>query len=256
MLKHFIKNRNGQKLAVVVNVNPDQNGLAFVMHGCHGYKEQPQMQMMADVFYENGYTTVNFDTRHTFGESDGDPAKVTVGSSYQDLEDIITWAKNQEWYQEPFCLIGHSLGAMCCALYAEKYPGKIKALAPLSSVISGKLSIESPFFKRILPEWKRLGYRHKISNSKPGCEVKLPYSFVEDKMNYDLLLKANRLTMPVFIAYGENEEGMTLEHQQMLVDAIPGPVEYHQIKKTIHTFREPEALAELKELLDKWVKSL
>lgn len=254
--KHFIKNHEGQKLAVVVSEHPDHKGLVFVMHGLGGFKEQFHIQTMAEAFSENGYTTVLFDTRYSIGESDGGTSEATYGSYSEDLETVIAWAKNHNWYQEPFCMAGHSLGSFALTLYAEQHPSEVKGIAPTSTVISGQLSVESPFFQRILPEWKTKGTRHRISSSKSGAEIVTPYYFVEDSLNYDLLPKADQLTMSVFMAVGEGDDGTPLEHQQMLYDLIPGPKELHVIKDTVHTFKTSEALAELKQLLDKWIKTL
>ncbi|MFH1433658.1 MAG: alpha/beta fold hydrolase, partial [Candidatus Uhrbacteria bacterium] len=176
-MKTFITNRKGQRIAVVVEENPEAKGLVFVMHGLGGFKEQPQMQMFAEVFFENGYTTVLFDTTNTLGESEGQYEDGTFGSYYEDLEDVIAWASSQGWYQEPFCMIGHSLGSFCTALYAENFPEKVKGLAPISTVVSGRLIKDSPYFKQNAAEWKNTGWKITESVSKPGVTKRLPWSF-------------------------------------------------------------------------------
>lgn len=40
MQKLFIKNRKGQNVLVIVDESKNQEGLAFVMHGLGGFKEQ------------------------------------------------------------------------------------------------------------------------------------------------------------------------------------------------------------------------
>lgn len=59
-----------------------------------------------------------------------------MGTHYHDLKDVIEWAQTQDWYQEPFCLAGHSLGGLSNLIYATNYPNKIKAFAPNSACIS------------------------------------------------------------------------------------------------------------------------
>src|SRR3989344_7367385 len=139
-MKIFIKNRNDKKIAVVVDKNQKSKGLAFVMHGLGGFKEQKHIQTFADAFREKGFIVIRFDTTNTLGESDGAYEDATVTNYYEDLEDVIGWASGQRWYQEPFYLAGHSLGGLSVALYAEKYPEKVKGLIPISTVVSGKLS--------------------------------------------------------------------------------------------------------------------
>jgi len=120
MEKIFIQNRKNQKLAVLVDQPENPKGLAFVMHGLGGFKEQPHIKIFAQSFQGAGYIVVRFDATNTFGESDGNYEDATTTNYYEDLEDVIGWAKTQAFYQEPFFLAGHSLGGICVALYAEK----------------------------------------------------------------------------------------------------------------------------------------
>src|SRR3990172_5193273 len=134
MQKVFIKNRRGLKISVLVETAENQKGLAFVMHGLGGYKEQPHLETIAKLFKENGYTVVRFDTTNTIGESEGNFEDATITNYYEYLEDVIKWSGTQKWYMEPFVLVGHSLGGISTALFAENYPEKVKALAPISTV--------------------------------------------------------------------------------------------------------------------------
>lgn len=254
--KYFIKNSHDQKLAVVVNENSDHKGLAFVMHGLGGFKEQPQMITMAEPFFENGYTTVLFDVANTIGESEGSYEKATIGSYYQDLEDVISWAKGQDWHIEPFCLIGHSLGGFCVAYYAENNPAEVKAIAPIATVVSGKISADTEDHKRHSENWKKTGWKISESNSKPGTIKKLPWSFVEDSWQYDLLPEVDKLAMPVFMAVGDEDTCTPLNHQQILFEALLGRKELNIINNSRHTFRNPDALRQLKQLLGDWVKKM
>ena len=254
--KLFIKNRKGQKIAVLVEKPENPKGLAFVMHGLGGFKEQPHIQTFAEAFLRNGYTTVRFDSTNTIGESEGRMEDITATSSFEDLEDVINWAESQEWYEKPFVLAGHSLGGICTTLYAEKYPEKIKGLAPISTVISGKLTNETIYTPEYLKKWKETGYVLQESHSKPGVMKKINWSFIEDNRQYNVLPEADKLTMPVLLIVGENDVGTPLKHQQLLYDKLPGRKEIHIIKGAEHTFRAQHELEEIKQIFNKWIKSL
>jgi len=253
MQKQLIKNRKNQNMAVIIENVPNPKGLVFIMHGLGGFKEQNHIQAFAQSFQENNYTVVRFDTTNTFGESDGKYENATTTNYYEDLEDVIKWAKNQDWYQEPFILAGHSLGGICTALYAENYPSKIKALAPISTVVSGKLSFDA-HTKEEMENWEKTGWKIKESKSIPGVIKKLPWSQMVDRMKYDLLKKADKLTMPVLLIVGENDHSCPPKHHKILFEALPGKKELHVIKGAVHTFRKEEHLEEIKEIFDKWIK--
>ena len=252
MIKEFIKNRLGRQLAVLVDRPKQSKGLTFVMHGLGGFKEQPHIETIAKIFVENNFTAVRFDTTNTFGESDGDYKDATVTNDYNDLEDVINWARGQPWYREPFILAGYSIGGMCISLYAQKYPEQVQALAPISTTVSGKLSLSLHSPDKI-EVWKRTGYQTK---QKPRGMVKIKYSHWEDRLKYDLLPKVNKLTMPVLMVVGEHDDATPLEHQQILYNVLSGKKEFHVIHGAPHTFKDKEHLRELGELFNQWVKNL
>lgn len=250
-MKTFIRNRKNQKVVVVVEEHPNSQNLVFVMHGLGGTKEQPHVQTFAQAFRDNGFTVVLFDTTNSFGESDGDYADATTTNYLSDLEDVIAWAKTQPWYQEPFWLVGHSLGGISTALYTEDHPETVKALAPISTVVSGELSVQS-HEKKYLEEWKRTGWLIKQSQTRPGLVKKLKWAEMEDRMKYDLLPKVDKLTMPVLMIVGDQDSA--LENQKVLYDKLPGKKELHIIKGAPHTFVDPDHLLEIKNIFDKWIK--
>lgn len=256
--KQFIKNRKNQKVAVLVDTPSVIKGLAFVMHGLGGFKEQPHIQKIADAFTNNGYMVINFDTTNTLGESDGNYEDATVTNYYEDLEDVINWTSQQSWYQEPFVLAGHSLGGISIALFAEKFPKKVKAIAPISTVVSGKLSVDQR--QKDDPEelinWEKTGYLEQVSNSKPGLVKKLKWSHITDRLKYDLLPNVSNLMMPVLLIVGELDTSTPFEHQKVLYEKLPGNKELHVIKGASHTFRETKHLEEIYTILDNWIKKI
>src|SRR3989338_7166679 len=258
MQKVFIKNRKDQKVAVIFEEAETPKGLAFVMHGLGGFKEQAHLEMIADLFKKNGYTVVRFDTTNTIGKSEGNFEDATVTNYYEDLEDVIKWSESQIWHQEPFVLVGHSLGGISTALFAENYPNKVKALAPISTVVSGALSVEA--HKKFEPEefknWEKTGWLEAKSQSKPRVVKRLKWSHIADRLKYDLLPQANKLTMPVLLIVGENDTRTPLDHQKILYNVLPGQKELHIIKGSPHTFRDPAHLEELKNLFNQWIKKI
>ncbi|MCX6798238.1 MAG: alpha/beta fold hydrolase [Candidatus Falkowbacteria bacterium] len=254
--KLFIKNRKNQNVCVLVEIPAKPAGLAFVMHGLGGFKEKSTTATQARALLDNNYITVRFDTTNTLGESDGDFSEATTTNYYEDLEDVIDWAAKQDWYQEPFILCGHSLGGICVALYAEKFPEKIKALASLATTISGKLLFASRDPKD-LAEWKKAGSKIYVSRAKPGVVKNFKWDFMEDILKYDILERADKLTMPVLLIVGELDRSETLANQQLLLAHLPGEAkELHVIKDAPHTWREPKHLEESYNIISQWLKSI
>jgi pimeloyl-ACP methyl ester carboxylesterase len=192
----FIYNRKNQKIAVLVDHAENSQGLVFVMHALSGFKEQPDSVTFAKAFSDHNYTVIRFDTTNSFGESDGNYEDATVTNYYEDLEDVIARAHDQDFYQEPFVLCGASLGGLCIILYAEQYPNKVKALAPVSTLISGQLSRDN-YSPEKLQERERTGRR--IEKRSNGDIKQLKRSHMIDRLRYDILPKTHLLTMPVLL---------------------------------------------------------
>ncbi len=252
MEKINIKNRKGEKIVVLFERSDNPKGLAFVMHGLSGSKEQPHIATFAQAFKDKGFIVVRFDTTNTYGESDGRYEDATTTNYYEDLEDVISWAKTQDWFIAPFWLAGHSLGGISIILYAEKNPSDVKALAPISTVVSGKLSAEARG-DEVMKQWQEKGFEEEKSTSIPGLVKRTPWSHMEDRLKYDVLPEVDKLKMPVLLIVGDKDDSTPLTHQQILFDKLSGPKEIHVIKDAPHTFRTERELEEIKKIMEAWI---
>lgn len=259
-MKFELKNRRNLKVVGIVETPEDPTGLAFIAHGQGGYKEQPHIQAFKTAFLENGFTVVLFDATHSIGESEGDIENVTQTGYLQDLEDVINWAKEQQWYQKPFALCGHSMGGMSVTLYAEQHPKDVLALVPASPVVNHDLAIKNVGHV-FLKAWEAKGYFESESASKPGAVKRVGWGYVEDLKGHNLLSGAGALTMPILILVGDNDKATPLSNQQILFRAIPSvSKKIIVIKDADHNFRGAgsygEKLEEVKNLISSWLKEL
>lgn len=255
MEKIFIKTRKDEKLCVVISEKTSQKGLVFIMHGLGSHKDLPLLKNISQVFEENNYSVVSFDTTNSSGESDGDLADATLTNYYQDLEDVLVWSKEQGFYQEPFILVGHSMGGFCVAYYAENHPKKIKSVALVSTVVSGLFFEETLHFKEMAEEWEKKGIREWESQSQPGVIKRLKWSHVLDRRKYDLLPNIGTLTMPVLLVAGELDDIIPAQQQELLFNNLPGKnKEINVIKNANHFFGKPEHQEEVKKVFDRWLK--
>ena len=255
MEKLFITNRDGKRLAIIVDVPKQPRGLAFVAHGLGGRKEEPHTTEFARAFFDENYITIRWDARNTFGESEGAYEDATVTNYFEDMEDVMVWARTQSWYHEPFFLAGHSLGGIITLLYAEQHPKKVLGLAPISTVVSGKLSMESRIQEHgqaQIDEWKKTGWVERVGSS--GKIKRIRWHEMEERQKYDTLAHAQKITMPVLMIVGENDPTTPVKHQQLLFDAIPGKKEMHILPGQAHVFKGEETLERIYELFRAWIQ--
>lgn len=256
MLSTTIPNRLGLNLAIVIDPAPHARGVAFVLHGLSGFKEQPHIVAAAQALNHHGFTVVRYDGSNSFGEGGGRIEDATPTTFIHDLEDVLAWAKSQVWFAGQLVLCGHSMGGLAVALYAEQHPQEVFAVAPMAPVVSGKLCRET-YSKEDLEKWQTTGWREDYSKSKPGRLRRLPWSHQEDRMRYDLVPLAGNLKMPALIIVGEKDEVCPPRHQQIFLDAIPaGKKELAIIPGAPHTSRDPEQIAAIARVLGEWAGRL
>lgn len=253
----FIQNRRGQRVAVAVDRADLQRGLVFLAHGLGGTKSSARLKLIAGAFVHKGFTAVRFDTTNTYGESDGAYELSTFTNYYEDLEDVIEWARSQQWFQEPFALAGLSFGGKSITLYAERHPERVFAVAPIATGISGEFRIEASNRRdpNRIRSWKESGWKEEKSSTFPGRIYRLPWSHMEDDLAYDTLKDARKLTMPVLLIVGEKDERTPPNHVRQLYDAIPdGRKELHVVKGMEHTFKE-KFFPVVEKIILKWINT-
>jgi len=253
-----IKNRYNLEIVGYVEIPEEPIGLAFTLHGLGSTKETPNITYLVDTFLKHNYIVVNFDATNSVGGSGGRYEYSTFGKHYEDLVDVISWAKNQEWYKEPFVLAGHSMGGYAVLQYAEDYPNEVKSVFAFAPTISGELSVKAKekYSREDFNKWKETGWQIRESKSIPGVIKKLPWSHMEERMNHNLLINVKKLNMPVAILVGDKDEQCPLEQQEILFDSLTTKKDLYTIIGAPHTFRTEDDLNSLKKYLDIWLRNL
>ncbi len=259
MEKIILQNRKGQNIVGILE-KPENGtiiGTAVIEHGYGGFKEQKHILAMRDAFLENGFVTFNFDATNTFGESDGDFEKATLGLHTEDFEDVTEWIQEQNWFTGPLAITGHSMGGYACARYAETFPEKVSFCLPIAPVVSGQLSWDAlrEFKPEEFNEWREKGMLEDESRSKPGAIKRKPWSHMEERLGHDLLPDAHKLTMPLFLFVGTEDTAIPPKHVRLLFDTIP------EGNKTLvvadgapHTYKTEKDISFLRNEIDKWLK--
>jgi pimeloyl-ACP methyl ester carboxylesterase len=251
---YTLTNRRGQTFYGHLYKAQKQQGFAVIQHGFAGAVAEEHTQAMIAAYLDNDYTVLAPDCTNSFNDADGSIEASTMQSHLRDLEDAIAWAENQDWYKQPFALAGHSLGGFAVLLYAESNPQKIELLFPAAAALNGPLLEEA--FAKYLPEeyhqCKEYGWDIKECSYKDGVYGYRYWRWFESMHDYDALAYVDRLTMPVLLIVGEQDEPCPPEHQQKLYDALPGPKEMHIIGDADHCY-QPK-ISEMQTLLENWLQ--
>ena len=259
--KFEIKNRHGLKLVIQVDTPENPKNLVFIAHGQGGSMAQIHIQAFGQAFLGNNYRVVYFDATHSLGQSEGDLVYVTYDNYIEDLEDVISWARTQDWFQQPFALCGQSMGAQSTAWYAEHHPDEIKLLAPIAPTVNFDLWVGTmePEFRK---QWQERGYKEELSRTL-GVMKRVGWGVAESLKKFDLLPEAGKLRMPVLFMAGEFDKPCPVENQMKVYERIPeGKKKFVKIAGAEHSFRNAETqeygkeVQAAKEALSSWLRGL
>lgn len=231
MQKIFIENRHGFKMAVRLIVNDSNSKLVFLEHGLSARKEYPHMLVLEEMFVKHGYNVINIDATNSLNESESSENGITVSGHYEDLVDVVNWAKLQNFYTEPFALAGQSLGALSVVHYAGEYPEMVDTLVACAfPYINGKIKLEAdPIASEIIKN----GYFNKVSKST-GRTLVMKTTWVEDLKTMDLTPYIRNITARTYVVIGSNDSESHLENSKRLFELLDCQKSYLELEGIPH----------------------
>ena len=252
-IKDSFHNRHGLRIVTQVDIPAAPRGLMFLVHGWKSAKESITMRPVAAAAHESDLITVRFDCTHSAGESDGEIPRSTITTFVEDLEDVVSWARGQGWFQAPYSVAGGSLGGITVLEHAHKYADEVKALIPIATVVSGIMTRDA-LMKRapgLFEAWERDGF----ANIEGTPDI--PWSHAEDRLKYDAMTYAKHLTMPVFMCGGEKDDMCPIEGQIALFNALGSKnKEMHVIPGCPHRITEPQHAEFLRTRLSRFLRGI
>lgn len=249
MLKKIcINNRRNLKLSLRVTFSENNEKLVFLLHGLGARNDYPHMLVIEETFAKHGYNVVNIDTTNSNNESDKSEEGITFTGTYNDLEDVIAWAKTQKFYKEPFSLAGQSMGAVACTLYAGNNSKQVDYLLVANfSWIDGK--IESQRNKR-REEILQNGYYVQTSKST-GKSFIIQRNYLDDLEMYNLTEAIQKITAKVSIIIGMADSEYHKNNGEILYELLKSKKELYKLAGVPHDLANtPEDKRKFKQLLN------
>ncbi len=249
-IKKFIKNKNQEKICILIDKPRHPKGIAIIMHGLGVTKEWVTIANSTKLFLKSGFIVVRFDARDTFGESEGKYEDATVSSYLQDLTDVVRWSKGQSWFRKPMILVGHSIGGLCVVKYATRRPKDIASIITLSTVISGKLTMQSPEY-RDWREWKKKGWRER-RDANGVLKRRIRWNHYANRLRFDLLKDAKKIKAPMLMISGSKDKITPAADNKLLYDRLQVKKEFHTIKGAEHDIKEPAQIVKINKIMRHW----
>ena len=248
----FIESTKG-KIALAIN-HPEikTKKLAILCSGFLDSKDYAHLAGLAEDLCKEGYTVARFDATGIW-ESKSVGEYLTT-HYLEDLKNVIDFMEKQDNFTY-LLLGGHSKGGFMALYHACQDP-RVSALLVIMSAY--------PFIKEsnkpIIEKWEKLGKRisHRdIPNSNKTKEIIIPFSYVADRLQYDLLAKLPNLQTPLIMVAGAEDQVALPEDVKTLFDQAPENKKYLLIPGVGHDYRKyPEQIKLINDIIITNLKQL
>jgi pimeloyl-ACP methyl ester carboxylesterase len=253
-----IRNKQGLTLVGEVLRNPQNAGVAVVVHGIGAYRSEPLMQALTDAAYDAGMTVVRYDATNSFGESGGTLKDMRFTTHLDDLESVLHLVKSQSWGSGPFVLLGHSLGGAASLHYAAAHPDAVGKLVLVSCVVGGAwwLKAHEDAIPDTLKTWRASGSlpkSHPIMKDRSG---EVSWAYAEDIQQRDFIENdASQVKCPALLVAGSIDPITPVAAQKDLQKALGGKTQLHVVQGCGHTYKSANQQQELKDTITAWLTS-
>lgn len=250
-----LKNRKGQR--IVADLEKPEGavkGTCIIEHGWGAHRKKSTILAIKKGFLESGFQVFVFDVPNSSNESEGKFEDSTLTTFAEDLEDVVKWVENQEWFVKPLALSGHSKGGYSVVRYAQKHPSEVDFLVPIAPVVSGKLSFETNMKRDAegFARWKETGTMTRTG--RDGKVYVHHWRQMEERLNHDLVPDAKKLTMLALFIVGSKDESCPPEHIRILFDALPeGKKDMKIIEGSAHSFYEEDEKNACTQTIKEWL---
>lgn len=176
--------------------------LALVLPGKLDTKDYAHMRSHVDFLANKGFLAVSFDPPGTW-ESGGGIELYTMTNYLKAVDELIEYFGNK-----PTFVMGHSRGATISTIVGARNEKVVAFAAVMSRFTRGILTKQDDM------EWESRGYHVSMRDLPPGGgektkEFRIPYSFFEDQVGYDLTDEIASTIKPKLFFLGTKDELVT-----------------------------------------------
>lgn len=219
------------ELASYTQGNESAQKLALVLPGRLDTKDYPHMKRHVEYLAGRGYLAFSFDPPGTW-ESPGDIGLYTMTNYLKVINELVEYFGNR-----PTFVFGHSRGGSMATLAALEN----RYVTHFVSAMGGYSYAPGVYAGYPNEEWKSKGYlleKRDLPNSSTN-EVKLfnlPYAFLEDSAQYDMLDGLRKCLKPKLFILGTKDTMVKPEVMKRSYDESASPKELFSLDSD-HNYR-------------------
>lgn len=213
--------------------------LALVLPGQLDTKDYPHMKSHVDFLAEQGFYSLSFDPPGTW-ESPGGIELYTMSNYLKAINELVEYFGDR-----PTFFMGHSRGGAMAMLAGTTNPHTL-AFASVFSNYTYNPKLNTLYNDE---DWKAKGYKDSYrdlpSDPHEKRTYRLPYSFIEDQMQYDMLDGLKKCVKPKLFFLGVRDTLVKPETVRAAYEAAVEPKKLYELDSD-HDYRwHPELIEEV-----------
>lgn len=242
----LVKTKSFQ-LATYSKGDKNSKKLALVLPGKLDTKDYSHMKSHVNHLADLGFYALSFDPPGTW-ESKGDISLYNTTSYLKAVDELI-----EHFGNKPTFVMGHSRGASVAMIAGTRNPA-IKSFVPIMPSFS-----ERGFDHTRDEKWKTQGFIVSLRDLPPGGgpkikEFRLPYSFFEDQLKYEMTNDLKSSQKPKLIIVGNKDANVSPDQVRELFFTLSKPKELYELKSD-HNYRlDSHLIDEVNQVVEKFIQ--
>jgi pimeloyl-ACP methyl ester carboxylesterase len=220
--------------------------LAILMPGFLDSKDYPHLPKLAQALDKEGYLAIGFDVLGIW-KSKAPIELYSMSNWLEEVEDVIHFAKEKYSHIKKVIVAGHSMGGAISLLY----PTRHSEISAAISIMGGPPFVRVKTLEERMVKWKaskvKVSERDDPDGSKNVVRIEVPFTFVEDSLQYDIRKVADQVKCPVIIIAGGKDKLIDLgELKEIQASFKAGQAELKVFPQMDHDYRRtPEFIDEV-----------
>jgi pimeloyl-ACP methyl ester carboxylesterase len=213
--------------------------LALLLPGFLDSKDYPSFVKFGETLSAKDFTTVRFNPTGTW-ESSGTIADYSISQYLRDVQAVINYCQKEWGRFEDIILIGHSLGGLVSLLYAAKHP----EISAIMSLMAPSSYLGTERLRERTERWRGWGVyktrRDIPDNLTEKKQFAVPFSYMEDALQYDAKRVIAQIHVPMLFIAGELDDAIPPAHVRELFVQAREPKKFASLPGVVHDFRTNE----------------
>lgn len=241
---------NSFNLAVYSKGDVNAPKLALVLPGQLDTKDYPHMRSHVDFLASKGFLALSFDPPGTW-ESGDDINQYTMTNYLKAINELI-----EHFGSKPTFTMGHSRGGAMATLAGITNP-HVFAFTAVMSTYTYNLNINTQYRAEEYEKWKAIGvkdsWRDLPSDPDQKRLFKLPWAFVEDSVQYDMLDGLKQCTKPKLFILGTRDTMIKPEIVRTAYEAAAEPKQLYELDSDHDYRRHPDLIEEVNRVIGEFL---